>query len=76
MDKSPNEAPKKSDSSKDTRELLKNFKLTRKAIVAGKSDSGKRPKQAVAIAVTPMIIRCGWGCAFGQELTPAARRTA
>lgn len=73
MDKIPNEAPKKPDGSRDTRELWKNFKLTWKAIVAGKGNSGKRPKEAVAITVTPMIIRCGWGSAFGQ-LTLGERR--
>lgn len=73
MDKIPNEAPKKSDGSPDTRELLKNFKLTRKAIVARKGNSSKHPKQAAAITVTPGIIQCGWGSGFGQ-LTLADRR--
>jgi hypothetical protein len=74
MDKNQNEASKKPGSSKDKRELLKNFKLTRKAIVAGKGDLGKRPKQAVALTVPTMIIRCGWGCAFGRELPPTTTR--
>jgi hypothetical protein len=76
IEKNPKQSPKKLESTKDTRELLKNFALTRKAIVAGKGNSGKPPKQTAAIATSFKLLRFGWGCAFGKEFTPIERRTS